>query len=692
MRRLPGLSLGAPGIYRFLESVPKTLNGAPMDVCAFVGVAPRGPAWVPEEPEGGAELATLLDPAMPKRRSVAVPVESWDEYRRLFGGFEGPGRLPYAVALFFEQGGRRAYVVRIVHEYEDSKENSSGVAAGDLPRARSSVGSLTLRARNEGSWGNRLRASLGFSASPVTLLPGTETAADDELVLDAEDILPVGSLLRLTLPATESEAAEQELCFVRAIRQKGEGNSGLISLRVSLDKHLPRTPATVELIEGIFQITDGTGMLEEWKNIGLSAAHPRWLAEVLYRESQLVFPDLSWANSSILPEKPELVPFPPSLQLERAVAIFSDPDKDDIEDPSVEDRYGDIAFVDFFDESWSLNDPDPGNGIQAVSHLADVSALVVPDLYVPEPLEEQADIRDFSLPVSSSFAPCLDVDCDQEKMAEKIPQLDKLRLDPLLPEELDTITALQKELVDFAEACSNFVVLLDVPPKLDQKKILQWRACFRSSYAAAYAPWLRTSRREDGRNRLVLLNPSAVAAGIIAAQEFRFGVPHGPANRIAEGVVKVDDTVSPTDHAMLHHKGINIFLQERDGVWLSAARTLSRDLGYRQLSVRRLMLMLRRTLQQEMQWAVFEPNSPALWREVRIMLSNYLRRLYAQGAFQGATEKEAFFVRCDAELNSQQDLDAGRLLCEVGVAPAEPLEFLVLRITRSGDGTLTAGE
>ncbi|MCI5222516.1 MAG: hypothetical protein D3924_07560, partial [Candidatus Electrothrix sp. AR4] len=653
MRIIPGLSLGAPGIYRFPESVSKTLGWARMDVCAFVGVAPRGPARVPEEPEGGAELATLLDLDMPKRRSVAVAVESWDEYRSLFGGFEGPGRLPYAVALFFEQGGRRAYVVRIVHEYEgDSTENSKGVAEGVLPRAQSSAGPLTLRARNEGSWGNRLRASLGFSVTPVTLLSGAETPADDELVLDATDIFPVGSLLRLNLPATESEAAEQELCFVCAIRHQGENDSGLIRLRISLDKPLPRTPATAELIEGVFQVTDGTGVMEEWKNIGLSAAHPRWLAEVLYRESQLVCPDVSWVNSSILPDDPELVPFPPSLQADGAVATFFDVDEfdiddSDIEDYDVEDRYSDIAFADFFDGSWGLNDPDPGNGIQAVSQLADLSGLVVPDLYVPEPLEEQADIRDFSLPMSSSFAPCLDVDCDQEEMAEKLPQLENLRLDPLLPDDLDTITDLQKKLVDFAEACSKFVVLLDAPPGLDRNKLLHWRASFHSSYAAAYAPWLRTARPEDRRNRLVLLNPSAVAAGIIAAQELRFGVPHGPANRIAQGVVKVDDTVSPADHAVLHQKGINIFLQERDGVWLSAARTLSRDLRYRQLSVRRLMLMLRRTLQQEMQWAVFEPNSPALWREVRIMLSNYLRRLYAQGAFQGKSEEEAFFVRCD---------------------------------------------
>ena len=101
-------------------------------------------------------------------------------------------------------------------------------------------------------------------------------------------------------------------------------------------------------------------------------------------------------------------------------------------------------------------------------------------------------------------------------------------------------------------------------------------------------------------------------------------------------------------------------------------------------------MMLKRTLRWEMQWTVFEPNGPALWREVRLMLGNYLRRLHAEGAFRGESEQEAFFVRCDDKLNSQREVDAGRMICEVGVAPSEPLEFIVVRITRGGDGTLTA--
>jgi len=191
---------------------------------------------------------------------------------------------------------------------------------------------------------------------------------------------------------------------------------------------------------------------------------------------------------------------------------------------------------------------------------------------------------------------------------------------------------------------------------------------------------------------LILINPAAAAAGVIARQEIEFGVPHGPANVIVTGAVKVQRRISPALHDELHPQGINVFLQERDGVRLTAARTLSRDSHYRQLSVRRLMSMLRRALEQQMTWLVFEPNGPLLWSEVRHLIGHYLRRLYNGGAFRGDTEEEAFFVRCDGTLNSQRVIDAGQLIAEIGVAPAEPLEFLVVRITRGGDGTLTLGD
>jgi len=100
------------------------------------------------------------------------------------------------------------------------------------------------------------------------------------------------------------------------------------------------------------------------------------------------------------------------------------------------------------------------------------------------------------------------------------------------------------------------------------------------------------------------------------------------------------------------------------------------------------MTMLRRVLYQQMQWAVFEPNTSQLRDNIKNQLDAFLRQLFAANAFAGARAEEAYFVRCDDEINSQAIVDQGRLLAYVGVAPAEPLEFLMLQIARGGDGTL----
>ena len=122
------------------------------------------------------------------------------------------------------------------------------------------------------------------------------------------------------------------------------------------------------------------------------------------------------------------------------------------------------------------------------------------------------------------------------------------------------------------------------------------------------------------------------------------------------------DRVSPARHDELHQNAINVYLPRRDGVRLTAARTLSPDPSYRQLSVRRLMTMLRRVLYRQMQWAVFEPNDARLRGDIRNQLEAYLRQLFAANAFAGARAEDAFFVRCDDDLNPQPVVDQGRLL------------------------------
>ncbi len=659
----PRLSETAPGVYTVPETSPRTIDPVRLDVCAFVGVAPRGPCRVPDldVPRWRRERP-CVDATFPRLRSVAVPVESFEEYRRLFGGFEGPGRLPYAVASFFEQGGRRAYVVRIVHDYGDARDDA-GVARGVLDGFRFDGKPVELVARSEGSWGNGLRAALGLRAAPLVFA----SANAGGLTFDPDDAIPFGSLVRC-----RTASGERHLRFVVAARLEHHGDVPVVA--VDFDLPLSDVIVSAELIDGILLVDDGDGRRERHEELGLMAGHPRWIGTVLCYESELVWPAGEWAEGTLVPNDAAGVPFDPEL-----------PDADDgrFDDGTgnaVIDRYSDLTPDDFFDSKWVLGDEDPASGAHAVARVVDVASVVLPDLYVPEPLDVQDEVEDVST-TGPDFAPCVDVAVSPGG-ANAVPELSGLYLDPAT--EQDAIVALQTRVVELAEAV-RIVALLDVPPGLRPNQIERWRQRFRSSYAAAYHPWIYVTRTDDDRSARVLANPSAAAAGIIAASEIEFGVPHGPAQRVVRGAIDVTESVGPSEHGRLHGRGINVLVRDRDGVRLTAARTLSRDASVRQLSVRRLMMLLTRTLQREMQWVVFEPNGPRLRSRLRHLLRMFLRRLYDAGAFAGATEAESFFVRCDDSNNPPASGDDGRLVAEIGVAPAEPLEFIVLRLTRASD-------
>ncbi len=704
------ISTGAPGIYQTPDSPLHLLTGVRMDVAAFVGVAPRGPVRVPLFSEWWRDDGPCVEPQRPRRRTVAYPVESFDEYRRLFGGFEGPGLLPFAVATFFEQGGRRAYIARVVHDYGNAVDretfqllNEAGVAAGIVAKDATDT-PLKLCARNEGAWGNTLRASLDFDCQPLEF----RSAQLTWLITDSFVEVPAGTLLRLTLADSS-----RFLVLVAAASVELQPHSAGSFNRAIFDRPLPSPIESAEIVEGLLTIDDGDGRTEIHRGLGFSAMHPRWMATVLCYESDLVYPDSSWIGGQVVPTNAEL-----------AASGWSDSFRGPDLQP-VKDRYADIVPEDLFDD-WTLGDEEPGDGIFALTQLSDLSLVVVPDLYSPAPLSGAASVVDPASLAGPDFELCVRQEHKTEQANGEF-DLDGLRLDPLLPADREAIIGYQRRLEDLADQLRSFIVLLDVPPGLNQRQILSWRARFNSAFAAAYYPWLQivsagnklagdsaTRKRSleeisvrdapkqfdpaHSVNRfrqdkvLRHIPPAAVAAGIIARQELAFGVPTGPANVLAAEVVGVDDAVSPARHDELHPQGINVYLRERDGVRLTAARTLSRDSAFRQLSVRRLITMIARALEQQMQWAVFEPNNAALRAELRLALTNYLRQLFNAGAFRGANEEEAFFVRCD-ELNNPSYLsDTGRLVAEIGVAPAEPLEFIVLQFTRGGDGTLTLQE
>lgn len=200
--------------------------------------------------------------------------------------------------------------------------------------------------------------------------------------------------------------------------------------------------------------------------------------------------------------------------------------------------------------------------------------------------------------------------------------------------------------------------------------------------AAVYAPRLMVA---DAVTQEVLpLPPSGHVCGIYARTDETRGVHKAPANVTVSGVRGLAQAFSDVEQEVLNPLGVNLIRSFPDGIKVWGARTLAGEGSeWTYVPVRRLALMIEESLKGGLRWVVFEPNEEPLWRAVRRSVRDFLTGLWRDGALMGATQEEAFFVTCDRSTMSQDDLDNGRLICLVGVAPLRPAEFIVLRFTET---------
>lgn len=643
---LTGPTLGPPGVYLApVAPAPPRLTIEPMDVAGFAGVAPRGPAWeLVDDP-------TLSEQGPFRARSVAVPLDRWDDYLELFGGFEGPGLLPRAVAAFFAQGGRRAYVVRIVSA-TDGQKAPPGCAAYQLE-----IGSprLLLRARNEGTWGNRLVIAMTFTRRTFQ----ATAISPYQIMLGPGSMVPDGTTLRISTPGQPAV-----LSTIAAISRTGRQADPGFDVVATLDRQtLMNAHSTFEVVEAELAVDDqDPARLRQERHtaLGLSPAHPRFLADVLTADSRLV--------EAVTDGTQALLPDAGLPSIDAAVRVAEG-----------EDRWGSITLDDIF----SHGDEPPGTGgTDAIRGAPEVATVVVPDLYAPfaaapeqDPVVPAAGLPGFQVCAPRPPAPAA--------VAPSGP-LTGLRLDTAVPAEFDRIVERQRQLVQLAEGL-QVVALLDVPPGLRPDQVPHWRSHFDSSYAAAYHPWPRGVSPQDS---LVPVPPSAVAAGLIARCELREGISRGAANEVAGGIVDVTDLVDDQQHAELHRLGVDVFRMETDGVYLTGARTLSLDPAWRQLNVRRLLLLIERAVRRQLQWTAFEPNDLQLREGLRQQLDVLLAILFDEGCFAGATAEDSWFVNVASDATLAAEADSGQLVVEVGVAPSEPIEYIVLRVAVQAEGTI----
>lgn len=177
--------------------------------------------------------------------------------------------------------------------------------------------------------------------------------------------------------------------------------------------------------------------------------------------------------------------------------------------------------------------------------------------------------------------------------------------------------------------------------------------------------------------------PSGHIAGIYARVDAQRGIHKAPANEVVSGAVGVKQAISKNQQDGLNSKGINCIRVFNSGIKVWGARTLSQNNELRYINIRRTLLFLRESIDEGTQWAVFEPNNPALWQKIKRNVSDFLLVQWRAGALFGNTEREAFYVKCDAETNPPTEVALGRVIAEVGVSIVRPAEFVIFRISQT---------
>jgi uncharacterized protein len=233
----------------------------------------------------------------------------------------------------------------------------------------------------------------------------------------------------------------------------------------------------------------------------------------------------------------------------------------------------------------------------------------------------------------------------------------------------------------------NRMVVLDPPP--DRRKpqdVVQWLSAFnrRSMFAALYYPWIKVANpRNSGRP--ILVPPCGHMMGVWGRTDETRGVYKAPANEVPRGVLGLGYEVNFREQELLNPIGINCIRSfPNRGIRIWGARTLVEPdkTEWRYISVRRLISYIEKSIELGTQWAVFEPNDEDLWMRVKRTISNFLERIWREGALFGSTPEEAFYVKCDAELNTPETMILGRLYVEIGVCPVRPAEFVIFRLTQ----------
>ena len=232
-------------------------------------------------------------------------------------------------------------------------------------------------------------------------------------------------------------------------------------------------------------------------------------------------------------------------------------------------------------------------------------------------------------------------------------------------------------LIDHCERLRSRFVIFDSVKGQDPSSVTKPRR--ESSFAALYYPWIQV--KEEKTEKVCLVPPGGHVAGVYARNDIERGVHKAPANVPIKGVAGFEFAINSRQQDNLNFENVNtIRAFTGRGIMVWGARTLSKDSETKYVNVRRLLIYLEQSIKKGTAWAVFEPNNEATWAKVKATVENFLTLAWRDGMLVGAKQHEAYFVKCDRSIMTQNDIDNGKLIIQIGVAITKPAEFMILRI------------
>ncbi len=645
----------APGVY--VEEIPssnKPIQGASTSTAGMVGMTARGPVGVP----------TL--------------VSSWGGFTKTFGGYLNPleftdnnDALPYAVEGFFGNQGARVFVVRVVGPDPaeatlallavpaDGFESglATAVAAGDATFSVSDAGVAIdmqlLIIDNENSESVTVQAVAGNEVTPQDTLTANHpagavvVAVTPVITAHARDVGVWGNALRIT--AAPSALLSTQLGDAAAIGD----------LTVTLQTAFGLYPGSVLLVNDtqvcqVAAVDTGTGVVTLTQPLAAAAAAEEPVTSVEFAlavervENDRTVESESFDRLSLMPTHPRYAP----------------------------------TVLGSWDAATGLPSATGGSALIRLEDTADDADRVLP-LVTAVPRFLAGGDDDAGNVVDASYVGTPAEDAAQRTGIQALQNESSISM-VAVPGQ--TSLTVQKTLVGHCELMRYRFAVLDTPLGATLLAARTHRQNFDTTRAAVYYPGLEVSDPYGSPGERRQIAPSGHVLGVYARTDLTRGVHKAPANEVVRGVLSFDQKLDKAAQDILNPLNLNClrdFRTENRGLRVYGARVATSDPEWKYVNVRRLFLFLEQSLDVGLQWAVFEPNSEPLWATVKQSVTGFLTTVWRSGALAGVTQEEAFFVNVGYGITmTEDDVQNGRLIVEIGAAPVYPAEFVIVRISQ----------